>query len=112
MMTFCEAALMGTIVAATAALTAWRILGSSARDDERVLGAFLDAWDLSFREIGAWTRIGTARLTSAMARLEEAKIVERYEQGEGDRKIRRYTLTNKGREATYALERHRLENAR
>jgi predicted amidohydrolase len=74
------------------------------RDDNRVLLAYANAWDLTDSEINKTTRLSIARTYFAILRLKRRGFLGSSWIGG----IRGYTLTDLGREAVYDLERSKI----
>jgi len=100
-----------TVFVVTYALivTAWRVLPGPLRDcqdDDRALLAYLKtgSWDLTSAEIGSAARLRAGRLRAALPRLENHSLIEGYWQAGHNLRMRRYVLTNLGRDRVLDLE--------
>jgi predicted transcriptional regulator len=107
---------MGVFMGAIAALTLLMSLlpgpRRDDRDDDRVLRAYMEAWDLPIHEISETVRLGFDRTRSAVQRLESKGFLEGYWHDvskTGRSRRQRYVLTDRGREAVYDLERAKLD---
>jgi hypothetical protein len=84
-------------------------------DDQRVLLAFREAWDLSPIEIGQISRLAPGRMHHAIARLESLGLLDGYWQGGSGApppRKHRVTLTQQGRDRVLDLERSEIEDRR
>jgi hypothetical protein len=108
-------ALMATIALMTVIKSQMPGARRDRRDDERVLLAYLDAWDLTAVDIRKTTRLGINRTHCALMRLENNRQIESYEHEDSSvyyPRPRRYALTNTGREAVLDLERAKIDDIR
>lgn len=82
-------------------------------DEDRVLLAYRDAWDLTAIDVSKTSRLGEGRAHRALDRLKGWGLIESYTQGGrvGYPQTIRYTLTNLGREAVLDLERAKIAEA-
>ena len=101
------------VMAALATVSAVRFLlpgpHRDARDDARVLLAYLDAWDLTAEEIGRASRLSPGRAATSLCRLRDRRLIDAYRPERSA--IIRFSLTDLGRESVYDVERARIAEA-